>query len=194
MKYIYLLVAGVFFISFPSVGQALSCIDPEGMVGYSVKEPNYLIVTATPKENREHVKKKADMEGLYDSGYTAQFLDINTAHKGTAPDGQWVYFERNDTWNYLCAGEPPQIGTENIYVINIPVSVFDLPTVVNVHQAGSDIAKKLLKALEDSEEEQEPAVYEVPKADWVQRLTDELKDMAFLIEVKLSEWKYWLGK
>lgn len=194
MKYISVLAAFIVFISFPGASHALSCIDPEGMVKHYAEEPDYIVVTAKPTEQVEHVKEKATMEGTYDSGYTAQFLDISKAHKGTIPEEQWVYFHRDWTWNYLCAGEPPKIGSENLYIINVSSNLFEPPTVVGVHPINSDIAKDTLEAIEDAEEIVEPGTYEVSKADWVQRLHDELKDMAFLVRVKLAEWKFWSAK
>jgi len=182
------------FVSVPDTTQALSCIDPEGMVEYIVSQPDSIVVTAKVVEQSEKVKEKATQEGMYDSGYTGQFLEISKAHMGTVPDSQWVYFERNSTWNYLCAGEPPAVGTENIYVINFSSNVFQPQTVTAVYPVGSDMAKKLLKAIDGAKLEVEPATYEVPKADWVQRLHDELNDMAFIIRVKLDEWKFWSAK
>jgi hypothetical protein len=182
------------FAGAPQQSYALSCIDPEGMIEYIVSNPDYLVVTATPVEQAERVKNKAvkdDPNMMYDSGYTGQLLDIQEAHMGMVPDMQWVYFMRDGTWNYLCAGAPPKEGTKNIYVINAPTSVFELQTVVAVYPEDSELADDLLAAIEEADMESEPSIYEVPKADWVTRLHDELKDMAFIIKVKLAEWTSW---
>jgi hypothetical protein len=187
----FLLTVGVVM---PAPAHALSCVDPEGMIDYVVKDPNSIVVTATVKEQAERVDQKAkkdDPNGMYDSGYTGQFLNIEKAHMGTVPDRQWVYFRRDATWNYLCAGEPPKVGSKNIYVLQMPQNVFELETVTAVYPVDSDMGKKLMKATEDADSEVEPMVYEVPKADWLTRLHDELKDMAFIIKVKLAEWTYW---
>jgi hypothetical protein len=182
------------FASDPSYSQALSCIDPEGMVDYIVSDPNSIVVTGKPIEVAQRVNQPAakdDPNQMYDSGYTGQFIEIEKAHMGTVPDAQWVYFRRDATWNYLCAGEPPKVGTENIYVIQMPQSNFELQTVVTTYPVNSDLGKKLLKAISDENSEVEPTIYEVPKADWVTRLHDELKEMAFIIKVKLAEWQFW---
>lgn len=185
------------FLVAPHTSQALSCMDPEGMIGNYVSEPTYTIVTATPTLNKEHVKEKAvagDPNGQYDSGYTAQLLTITKAHKGTAPDTQWVYFERNSTWNYLCVSGPAPLNKEQLYIIQQGSGLFDMPMVAGVYEADSKIAKDILKALADSEEDWgEPSVYETNKAYWLEQLKGQLKDMAFMIEVKLAEWKYWLA-
>ena len=184
-------------VVFPGQSAALSCIDPEGMVEHIVSEPDYIVVTAVPTEQKEHVKDKANVEDpnmAYDSGYTGQFIEVKESHKGGTPDSQWVYFTRNGTWNYLCAGNPPALNTENVYVMGYSANVFEPQTIVATYPADSEIAKDLIEAIGEAEEVVEPTVYEVPKTDWVTRFTDELKEMAFIVKVKLSEWKFWLAK
>ena len=199
MKKIFILpgLALAVFISAPGTSQALSCIDPEGMVNYIVSDPDSIVVIATPTAEAQRVDKaavKEDPNQMYDSGYTGQFIETKKAHMGTVPDSQWVYFRRDGTWNYLCTGEPPKVGTENLYVIQIPQSNFELQTVVTTYPVNSDMGKKLLKAIADKKSEVEPAIYEVSKDDWITRLHDELKEMAFLIKVKLAEWQFWHSK
>lgn len=180
----------------PTSSYALSCMDPDGMIKNYVEDPGYIIVTAKPTQNKEHVKeaaKKDDPNMSYDSGYTAQLLEVSKAHKGSSPDSQWVYFERNGTWNYLCAGEPAKVGTENVYIIHQKTGFFDVTGVAGVYPVDSDIAKKLLKELEEVDDEnmEVPSVYETDKTYWLTQLHDELKEMAFLIKVKLAEWNFW---
>ncbi len=173
---------------------ALSCMDPESMVEQYVKD-GYTIVTAKPTENKEHVREKADKQdpnAMYDSGYTAQYLEIKTSHNGTSPDKRWAYFERNGTWNYLCAGEPPKLGTENIYVLREPQTSFDVVGVAGVYPVNSDIAKAILAELKAADMEA-GEVYKTDKTYWVTQLHDQLKDMAFMMKVKLAEWTFWKG-
>lgn len=196
MKKIIILpvVALLALIAAPTPSHALSCVDPEGMIEYVVDNPDSIVLTATVIETKEHIDKKAvkdDPNAAYDSGYTGQFLEIEAAHMGTVPDSQWVYFRRDGTWNYLCAGEPPKDGTENIYVLQMPQSSFELQTVSAVYEKDSEMGKKLLSAIEKKNSDTEPMVYEVSKSDWVTRLHDELKEMAFIIKIKLSEWNFW---
>src|SRR5690606_36241564 len=101
----------------PDQSQALSCLDQESMVTHIVSDPDYIVVTAVPTANKEFVKEKATEAHLHDSGYTGQFLKISEAHKGSVSEQQWVYFTKDSTWEYLCAGEPPALNTERIYVI-----------------------------------------------------------------------------
>lgn len=182
------------FAAAPQQSFALSCIDPEGMIEYIVSNPDSVVVTATVLEQKEHVQKAAtkdDPNGMYDSGYTGQLLEVSEAHMGSISKEQWVYFHRDATWNYLCAGTPPKVGTESIYVLNFPSSPFELQTVTSVYEVDSELGKDLLEAIEDADSEAEPTIYEVSKSDWVTRLHDELRDMAFIIKVKLAEWNFW---
>lgn len=184
-------------IAFPGNSYALSCIDPEGAAKYFSEDPDLLIVTATPKENKEHIKvhaNKMDPNAAFNEGYTAQYLEVTEAHRGSVPDKMWAYFQRNGTWNYLCAGEPAKIGTENVYVLDQADSGFGVTGVAAVYPADSKLAKDLLKAVEvNNKDLGTPEVYKTDKTYWVTQLHDQLKDMAFMIKVKLAEWNFWKG-
>jgi hypothetical protein len=191
------ILAVVALVAFPTSSYALSCIDPEGAVKYFSEQPDILVVTAVPQENKEHIKEKADKNdpnAAYDSGYTAQLLEVTEAHRGSVPDTLWAYFTRNGTWNYLCAGEPAKIGTENVYVLQQGDGMFEMTGVAAVYPADSELAKDLLKAVEDNNEDLgTPEVYKTDKAYWVTQLHDQLKEMAFIVKVKLAEWMFWKG-
>lgn len=186
----------VTLISIPSTSSALSCMSPEGMTDYYVKEEGYTIVTAKALERKEFVREKADTKQgfMYDSGYTGQFIEVSKAHKGASPDRQWVYYEVNNTWKYLCVGEPVAVGEESVFVIRQSGELLSLPMVVAVYEVDSDLAKDLLEALEDAKISNDAEVYEVRKQDWIDRLKTEVADMAFLLKVRFEEWKYWLAK
>lgn len=189
-------LAFVVLIAFPTDSYALSCIDPEGAVKYFSEDPDLLIVTAIPKENKEHVKEKAnpdDPNTIYNSGYTAQLLEIKKAHRGSVPDKMWAYFQVDGTWNYLCAGEPAKIGTENVYVLQQGDGMSTVTSVSAVYPVDSEIGKKLISDVEASNEDiGTPEIYETDKLYWVTQLHDQLKDMAFIVKVKLAEWNFWL--
>ena len=184
----------------PTDSFALSCMESSGMFKNYTEESQYTVVTATPKENIEHVKEKAakdDPNKMYDSGFTAQRIEVSVAHKGHAPDSQWVYFTRNATWNYLCVSGPAPIGEASVYVIHNEGGLFEMSNVAAVYPADSQLAKNLLKAVKkantDSENPETPEVFKADKTYWLQQLHDELKDMAFLLKVKLAEWNFWQG-
>ncbi len=202
MKHTTFLSLAVFLAVFlipTTPASALSCIDPEGMIEYIVENDEYLVVTATPTEQKEHVKEAADESDpnkSYPTGYSAQLLDVTEVHKGSVQDSLWAYFERNGTWNYLCVGGPAPLDSEQVYVLNQNYEMFGLTTVVAVYEADSDMAKTLLKEVADAETEETPeaTVFEAGKEYWMQNLYDQLKEMAFMVEVKFAEWKFWLAQ
>ena len=106
-----------------------------------------------------------------------------------------MYFSRNGTWNYLCVGEPPAIDSDNVYVLHKDEGLFSFTKVVAVYAADSDMAKKLVAALEesDSDDLEAPMVYEASASYWLEELKNELVEMAFITKVKLAEWKFWLA-
>lgn len=184
---------------FPNQSLALSCLDPDGMTKYFVEELDYQIVLATPTEQKEFVKKEADDSDpntIYPEGYTGQLLEVKKSYRGGVPDTQWAYFTRNGTWNYLCVGEPPKIGTQQLYVLRKDSGLFALNSIAAVFDADSDLGKKLVAELsaQDIEDMEEPSVYETTKEYWIQQLYDELREMAFIVKLKLAEWNFWIGK
>lgn len=184
----------------PQQTLALSCLDPDGMVSYFTEESEYMIVKASPKEQSEFVKNEADTTDpnmMYPEGYTAQLLQVEESYQGSVPATPWVYFERNGTWNYLCVGEPPKVGSDNIYVLHKDSGLFSLTQVVGVYEADSDIAKKLMSTLDDKnsgEDLEEPMVYDSPASYWLDQLYTELKEIAFMVKVKMAEWQFWMKK
>lgn len=203
MKKIFFVTAFAFIgiAVLPQQSSALSCLDPEGMIKYYVENTEYQIVLATPTEQKEFVKKEADESDpnmMYPEGYTGQFLSVKESYRGGAPDKEWVYFERNGTWNYLCVGGPAELGTEQVFVLRKDTGLFSVTAVAGVYDADSDIAKKLLAELKsaDSSDDfaEETQVYEANKDYWTQQLYNELKEMAFWVKLKLAEWNFWLAK
>lgn len=198
MKKVIILPGLVFIalVAFPDSSFALSCIDPEGAIEYYAEQPDVLVVTAIPKENKEHIKVPAsqtDPNAAFNTGYTAQLLEIKEAHRGSVPDKMWVYFQIDGTWNYLCAGAPAEIGSENIYVLQLGDGMFSVTGVAAVYPADSEIGKKLIKEIKaNNENVGTPEVYQTDKTYWLTQLHDQLKDMAFIVRVKLSEWNFWL--
>lgn len=188
---------GVFFalsiftmVVTPHGASALSCLDPAGMIEYYVSDPDYVVFTATAGEQVEYVKEKATEEFLQDSGYTGQYIEVDTVYKGYPENKQWVYWQKDATWGYLCAGAPPEEGAEALYIISQPHGVFDLPQVVNVYAVDSTFATDIIAALSQEDTE----TVEVGPEEWQNRLRTDLKEMIFLIRVKLAEFRWWLGQ
>ncbi len=189
------LIAAIFVTSavMPVTAQALSCLDPAGMIEYYVSQDDYQVFTATAGQIVEHVSEKASTDGdpnfQYDSGYTGQYVEVTEAHKGYVDEMFWVYYEKNSTWGYLCAGGPAVEGEETLYIVSQRAGLFDLPQVVNSYAVDSPLATDIVAAL--SEAGQEGGVSEVSKEDWKNRLRTQMQEMIFIIGIKLSEWQWW---
>lgn len=189
------LITAIFVTSavMPVTAQALSCLDPAGMIEYYVSQDDYQVFTATAGQIVEHVSEKASTDGdpnrQFDSGYSAQYVAVSEAYKGYISDKQWVYHQRDSTWNYLCAGGPVEAGTEMLYVVSQRGGLFDLPQVVNSYAVDSPLATDIVAAL--SEAGQEGGVSGVSKEDWKNRLRTQMQEMIFIIGIKLSEWQWW---
>lgn len=193
------LALAAFIVIQPSPAAALSCMDPAMMSDMIATNDEYVVVTATPTALQEHIREAAvadDPNRQYPSGYTAQLLTVSAVHKGAAADTQWAYFSRNGTWNYLCAGAPPALNKEYVYVLHESYDQFGFTTVVVTHERTSDSAKALLKSIADATtaDTGEPTRIETDNAYWVDYLYTQLKEMAFIIEVKLREWRWWLAR
>lgn len=190
MKALY--VIPVFALAFlalqPGETHALSCMSGEMMIEYYVNDDQYQIVTATPVAEEEYIKEVATEKWMQDSGYTGQMIEVTEAHKGYADSQQWVYYRTDATWGYLCAGEPPALNTEALYIID---STNELPTVVNSYPVDSELAADILAALEASDDLGEPSINEVTAQNWRERIASDIRDLAFLIKVKFGEWKFW---
>ena len=180
----------------PSTSQALSCLDPASMLQYYTTEDDYIIFTATAGEVKEYVKEAADKTGLdpnmqFDSGYTGQYVEVTEAHKGYPEKLQWVYFEKNSTWGYMCSSGPAEVGQETLYIVSQNHGLFELPRVVNTYPADSALAADIIAALEAAETDNEPMVSEVTTEDWKNRLRTDIVEMIFIVRIKLSEWRWW---
>ncbi len=120
----------------PKSAGALSCMNPSEMISnYYVTDDEYVValIKAGPIET--------------DGAEHEQQVTLVKLYKGDLADQDTVIFNYNETWSYLCAGEPAEAGTEAIYVINDK-------QVSQVFTPDSELAKKLLSEL--GEEPTEP--------------------------------------
>lgn len=190
MKNITLLLLFAFVIGLaPVPAQALSCLDPRGMIENFATEPTYTIFTANPGKTVEHTKETASEPFMQDSGYTGQYVEVSEVHKGMMDSKAWVYFQKDSTWGYLCTNQPPKTGEVSVYIINNDNSATSLPQVVNVFSLNDEIAMELLEKLaNDNEEgylnEQTPQTIK-------QRVADSLRELIFIARIKLAEWRFW---
>lgn len=179
-------------LALPQPTQALSCMDPAGMIEYYVDTDDYQVFTATAGEVKEYVFEEADATDpnmQFARGYTGQYVEVLESHKGWVDGELWVYYEKNSTWGYMCAGGPAEVGAETLYIVSQNSGMFELPRVVNSYPADSPLAADILAALDKAESE--GGVSEVSKEDWQNRLRDQIREMIFIITIKLGELNFW---
>jgi hypothetical protein len=193
MKYsAYLLLSIILVgISAPATSFALSCLDPASSIDYHATDADYTVVTAKAGEATEYVQNKATGEQPFmnDSGYTGQYITVSESHRGGMDSQAFVYFQKNETWGYMCTNQPPAAGVESIYVLTKDNSPFGLTRVVQVYSLDSEYATDLLAALELDGATGE--VFARTAASWQSGLAGNLREMVFFIRLKLNEWRLW---
>jgi len=69
-----------------------------------------------------------------------QFITTQTLYKGELGTTDTVTFTHNETWDYLCAGQPASEGTQAVYVLQDKV----------VYPPDSELAQNLITAVDTS--------------------------------------------
>ncbi len=187
----YLLFIILVGVTVPATSYALSCLDPaSSMVNY-VTNTDYTIITAKAGEATGYVRNKATDKQPFknDDGYTGQYISVSKSHKGVMDSQAFVYFQKNGTWGYMCTNHPPAAGVESIYVLTKGNSPFNLTRVVQVYAIDSQYAANLLAALEVDTATGEVSVR--TSDSWKEGLAANLREMLFLIRLKLNEWRFW---
>ena len=178
-------------MAIPNASQALSCIDPASSLEQYLSSDS-VIFTATAGEVTEFISKSADESHsrMYDSGYTGQVVEVREVHKGNVNSSQWVYFLKDENWGYLCTNQPPEAGTENVYIVSSANANFDLPTVVQVFAVDSEYAEDLLANIKPGQ----GYLNKQTAATWREQLGRNLRQMVFILRIKLHEWRYWASE
>jgi len=178
----------------PSISHALSCVDPQSMLEYYVEDQSYVVFSGVASETVEHIKQSAtddDPNRQFNEGYTAQLVEVNEVYKGTVASDLWLYHQQNSTWGYVCSSGPVKMGEEMLFIISDQGGYFELPTVVNTYSMDSDIALQIEAAL--TVENNDPQLYELDPTSEKQSLSTQIREMIFLIRIKLAEWRSWSG-
>lgn len=187
-------------VAAPQSATALSCLDAASSVELFANNADYIVVTATAGETTEHDQTidENDEDSLFGqmnvqaNGYTGQYIAVSESHQNGMDSQAKVYYQKDSTWGYLCTSNPPAAGTDNVYVLARDNAPFGLTTVVQVYAADTEFATQLLAELEANEATGE--VYERTANSWRESLYNDLKQMAFYIKLKLSEWQFWANQ
>ena len=122
------LLAALFLAAVPHPASALSCLNPTEMIPMFVSDDSYTI---------------ALIEGgaLETEGETHdQEVTVLEVYKGELSANATVSFTYNQTWSYMCAGGPADVGSEALYIIRDN-------QVTQVFTADSELAQTLLAEL-----------------------------------------------
>lgn len=188
----FLLVS--FFVTPPQV-DALSCMDPASMLEYYQNESQYTIFTAVAGETKEFDKPGSAEEfefAVGANGYTGQYVEVSTVHKGSIQDSLWVYHQKDATWGYLCASGPVTEGESALFIVNQDNSTLGLTTVVNSYPVDSSLAQDIIETVDTGTDES--IAFPSTAANWKQDLAREIKEAIFVIRIKFTEWRFWHTK
>ena len=72
-----------------------------------------------------------------------QFITTQTLYKGELGTTDTVTFTHDETWDYLCAGQPAQEGAQAVYVLQDKI-------VVQSYSPDSELAQNLIAAINTS--------------------------------------------
>jgi len=124
---ISLLATGT-ILTLPHPAAALSCLNPAEMIEQYATEDSYTVALITAGT----IETNGDEHD--------QIITTNTVYKGELAATDTVSFAFNETWNYLCAGEPAAEGTQAMYVLSGT-------QVVQVFTPDSELAQDLQAAI-----------------------------------------------
>ena len=122
------LLAALFLAAVPHPASALSCLNPTEMIPMFVSDDSYTI---------------ALIEGgaLETEGETHdQEVTVLEVYKGELGTNATVSFTYNETWSYLCAGGPADVGSEALYIMRDN-------QVTQVFTVDSELGQTLLEKL-----------------------------------------------
>lgn len=140
---------------------ALSCVHPSEMIATYVSEEYFAIARVVAGEletaGDEHVQAVSVQENL----------------KGTTDTS--VSFTYDETWQYLCAGQPAEVGTEAIYVTSEG-------RVSQVISLDTPLYDSLMTALTNAPETPTPTTEEETKRTLMQRIIELLQQVISLLQ------------
>jgi hypothetical protein len=140
---------------------ALSCLNPTEMITDYVSDERYAIARV--------VAGDVETEGPEHT----QVVTVTENLKGTTNDS--VSFIYDDTWQYLCAGGPADVGAEMIYITSNN-------TVTQVIALDTPLYESLISALTDTPTQPEPTNEEEIKRTLMFQIIDLLQQMISLLQ------------
>ena len=152
-----LLTFGALFL-LPQPAAGLSCLNPAEMIEQYATDESYTVALieagAVETEGDEH----------------DQTVSTKTLYKGELGATDTVTFAYNETWNYLCAGNPAEDGTEALYVLNDT-------QVVQVFAVDSELGLELLAAIDTPEVQPTEVTVEAEKRSLLEQIVSLLRQL-----------------
>jgi len=123
-------LAALFLVAVPQPASALSCLNPTEMIPMFVSDDSYTIALV-------------EAGALETEGETHdQEVTVLEVYKGELNANATVSFTYNQTWSYLCAGGPAEVGSEALYIMRDN-------QVTQVFTVDSELGQTLLASLGD---------------------------------------------
>ena len=116
-------------VALPRPAAALSCMNPAELLKQYATQDDYTVALITAGA----IETVGDQHD--------QIVTIDTMYKGMLNTTDTVSFTFDQTWNYLCAGEPASAGTPALYVLSDK-------QVIQVFATDSELATNLLTLIE----------------------------------------------
>lgn len=123
----------------PNQAQALSCIYPDQQYAESrlAQDSEAILVVA----------KVVDSKDI--RNFSGVKLQITGAIKGySIPNQAWAYYRIDETWGYLCAGEPIPIGDEAVFDLYVEDGVFYVSQAYNLEGESQPAREMFLENIQ----------------------------------------------
>ncbi len=179
MKFLITIILS-FGLVLPNLSYALSCVPPTEMLNSYIDSDNYTILLASPTEFQG--EEPSQTSGLLPvpstQSYVGQKLSVKKIYKGNLEDNAFVWFMNDSTWGYGCTNTPPELGSENIYVL---YTTDDRSIVSNVFASTSEQGRSLLEKASQNEV--------VTDREKMSQLAAEIRELIVEIRIKLAEFR-----
>lgn len=134
----YSITAGILasvYMLLPSHTQALSCITPMEYIPELVSIDSESVIFTGEITDTTAV----------DGNVTTLTVAVDSALQGTSTEVMQVQYEYDETWGYLCAGAPSEVGTIEAFIVR--PSDDDVPYVTYTFGLDTDLYEVLGEAI-----------------------------------------------
>lgn len=174
------------FAGAPSA-EALSCLDFEESLAYSMKSDTTKIFVGEP------LKEKRDADNV------AQLIDISKPLIGAVYEQEWVHYPIDSDWGYMCASGPNELNTgAQLYVVSESRDPnTGQPARLKVEfrvQVNSEAYDTILEAVADAKKSKDfraPKIWESTSEERGNEVEARMKALIRELTLLLEELRYW---